>query len=148
MARVFRKRAAALAQAKENFRALGLANVEARLAEWLDAFLPHEKFDVIASNPPYLTSAEAAARSGDLAHEPLVAFDGGEDGLDAIRAVARGATRHLKPGGMLLVEHGSDQKDRVRKIMDNIGFSSVETFADLAGLPRITACRAPDSGQR
>ena len=88
-------------------------------------------FDLIVCNPPYI-------RTGDLAgldvsvreYEPVMALDGGEDGLDFYRAVASGWKSALRPGGKLIFEIGFDQAPEVEYIMAGQGYESIETFRD------------------
>jgi release factor glutamine methyltransferase len=105
---------------------------------WLEskwfAAVANEKFDVIASNPPYVRSAEVA---GALAHEPRLALDGGVDGLDAYRVLLAEAQAHLRAGGALLLEHGADQRDAIAKLAAANGWRVVCALDDLAGRPRV-----------
>lgn len=130
----------ALEVARANAAELGLANVEFRQGDWL-APLAGERFDLIASNPPYI--AEGDPHLDDLRHEPAPALSSGQDGLDAIRTIAREAPGHLVPGGWLLLEHGWDQGDAVRAILDAAGFDEVRTDRDLEDRDRVTSGRWP-----
>lgn len=132
--------AGALDVARSNATELGLANVEFRLGDWL-APLAGERFDLIASNPPYI--AEGDPHLDDLRHEPAPALSSGRDGLDAIRIIADEARAHLLPGGWLLLEHGWDQGEAVRGILDAAGFAEVITDRDLEGRDRVTSGRWP-----
>lgn len=133
----------ALANATANVEHHRIRNVEIRRSDWLSGFAPGERFGVIVANPPYLTTQEARSRAGDLAHEPDIAFDGGEDGLDALRLIARDAPGHLEPGGTLVVEHGFTHWEPVAGIFSRAGFVEVGSFDDLAGLARVTSGRVP-----
>jgi release factor glutamine methyltransferase len=128
---------AALAVARGNAVALGLANVEFREGDWL-APLHAERFDLIAANPPYVAVGDPHLEQGDLRFEPTAALSSGSDGLDAIRAIVRAAPSHLAPGGWLLLEHGSDQGTAVRDLLHHAGFSAVETAPDLERRDRVT----------
>lgn len=132
---------AAVENAGLNVREHRLANVRVRRSDWLGSYAPGETFDAIVANPPYLTAAETRDREGDLAHEPGVAFDGGEDGLGPLMKVVGQSPAHLVEGGALVVEHGSTQGGAVAGAFSAGGFTEVETFEDLAGLPRVTAGR-------
>jgi release factor glutamine methyltransferase len=95
-------------------------------------------FDVIVSNPPYVASADPHLGRGDLRFEPREALtDGSADGLASIRAIVSGASDHLKPGGWLLFEHGYDQAEVVRGLLESAGFDSIVSLPDLAGIPRV-----------
>ena len=106
--------------------------------EWFGA-LVGERFDLIASNPPYVAHGDPHLREGDLPFEPEVALLGGPDGMDSLRHIAAAAREHLLPGGWLVLEHGHDQGERCRELLAEKGYSDVEDLRDLAGLPRV--CR-------
>ena len=105
--------AAALDVARANATALQLRNVEFREGDWF-APLAGERFDLIASNPPYVALGDPHLDEGDLRFEPASALSSGADGLDALRAITRRAPAHLGDDGWLLVEHGWDQGAAVR----------------------------------
>ncbi len=132
--------AAALAVAAANARALGIGNVEFREGDW---FVPLAGacFDLIASNPPYIAESDPHLERGDLRHEPAAALASGHDGLDAIRAIAAAAPRHLAAGGWLLFEHGWDQGAAVAALLAAAGFADVATVIDLEGRDRVTLGR-------
>ena len=121
----------ALLIAKENARAHAL-DVEFRSGSWLDRIA--EPFDLIVANPPYV--AEGDPHLADLVFEPRAALVSGADGMDAIREIVAHAPRCLHGGGWLLMEHGRGQDEAVRRIM--AGFSEVQSWRDLAGIPRVT----------
>jgi release factor glutamine methyltransferase len=104
-------------------------------SDWFEA-LGAEVFDAIVSNPPYVRSAEV---QGALAHEPKLALDGGADGLDAYRALLRDAARHLDPRGVLLFEHGHDQRADLARLAGAEGWRVAAVHDDLAGRPRVLA---------
>ena len=130
---------AALAVARANARQLAITSVEFRSGAWL-APLNGEMFDLIVSNPPYVAENDPHLTTGDLRFEPHTALVSGTDGLDAIRRIAADARRCLKPGGWLLLEHGSDQRAAVRELLIVHGYRSIRQHADLAGLDRVTVC--------
>ena len=132
--------APALEVAVSNGVRLGL-HVEWIRSDWFGA-LGDDRFDFIAANPPYVESGEEALVSGDLRHEPRVALDGGEDGLESLRAIIDDAPRVLATGGTLMLEHGNDQARSVRSLLDR-GFRGIETHRDLAGHDRVTVGHMP-----
>ncbi|WP_046657690.1 peptide chain release factor N(5)-glutamine methyltransferase [Lysobacter capsici] len=135
--------AQALEVARGNAAALGLGRVEFRQGDWF-APLAGERFDLIASNPPYIESDDPHLRQGDLRYEPASALASGEDGLDAIRTIAREAPSHLRPGGWLLIEHGWMQGEAVRALLQSAGLMEVATEQDWEGRDRVSlARRAP-----
>ena len=100
-------------------------------------------FDLILSNPPYVAATDPHLVQGDLCFEPKRALVGGDDGLDAIREIVSGAARHLVPGGHLFFEHGYDQSEACRQLLEAAGFASLIALADLAGIPRVAGGRMP-----
>lgn len=95
-------------------------------------------FDCIVSNPPYVASRDKHLQNGDLLFEPLVALDGGIDGLDALRRVVGEAPTYLCAGGRLAVEHGFDQADAVQTLFQSAGFHDIKLVHDLSHHPRVT----------
>jgi len=95
-------------------------------------------FDLIVSNPPYIVHDEIASLTPEVRdYDPLVALDGGDDGLVAYRAIAVQARHVLAPGGRLFVELGAGQEAAVRAVFINAGLTVGATRADLAGIPRV-----------
>jgi len=134
--------AAALAVARANATSHGLGNVEFRHGPWW-APLAGERFDLVASNPPYIAAADPHLDQGDLRFEPASALASGADGLDDIRRIIAGAPDHLHPGGWLLLEHGWDQGPAVAKLLRERGFEAVETMQDLEARDRTSLGRWP-----
>ena len=128
---------AALAIARANAQHLGIANVEFRLGEWLTPFTG-EHLDMIVSNPPYVCFGDTHLAQGDVRFEPRTALVAGADGLSAIRVIVADARRHLRRGGLLLLEHGFDQARQVRAVLSSENYNAVATCLDLQGLPRIS----------
>jgi release factor glutamine methyltransferase len=93
--------------------------------------------DLVVSNPPYIPSAEIARLEPEVRQEPILALDGGKDGLSAIRAIAAYAPRQLKKGGFLALEIGSDQGESVRGLLAEHGFESAAVRKDMQGHDRI-----------
>ena len=131
---------AALAVARDNARSLGLGNIAFRHGDWFEP-LAGERFDLVASNPPYIALGDPHVDEGDLRFEPPAALSSGADGLDAIRAIAQGAPAHLSPGGWLLVEHGWEQGPAVRALFEAAGLVEVATHVDLEQRDRVTLGR-------
>ena len=129
--------AEALALAGENARGAGL---EGRLtlinSDWYAA-VPGARFDVIVSNPPYLSAAETAAAPLEVRQfEPREALVAGAEGLDSLEAVIAGAPHHLRPGGLLALETGMDHHGRLSAQLRAAGFSKIEGRRDLTGRDR------------
>ncbi len=129
--------AAALAIARANAMRLAL---DVRLVEshWFEK-LAGEAFDLIVSNPPYVRSADVR---GPLELEPRAALDGGGDGLAAYRALFAEARSHLNAAGVLLVEHGADQRAELMALAAALGWHVAAAHDDLAGRPRVLDLRS------
>lgn len=128
--------AAALVIARENAARLG-TRIRFVESDWYAA-LGYERFDVIVSNPPYVAAGDSHLERGDLRFEPHLALNGGADGLDCIRTLVHGASRHLHRGGAIFFEHGLGQASACRNLLHRIGFEGVRTLADLAGIERVS----------
>jgi len=133
---------AALAVARDNAAALGITNIAFACGDWC-APLNDRRFDLIASNPPYISTDDPHLSRGDLRHEPPAALASGTDGLDAIRAIVAAAPLHLVAGGWLLLEHGLAQGAAVRALLQRGGFIEVRTDRDLEGRERVSSGRWP-----
>ena len=129
----------ALAVARANAERLGLKNVQFLESNWLQQV--KGRFALIASNPPYIASADPHLAA--LTHEPLQALTAGADGLDDIRQIIAQAPAHLQPGGWLLLEHGYDQAGRVRELLASQGFEQVQSRQDLADIERCSGGQWP-----
>ena len=129
---------AALAVAAQNARQNDVANVEFLHGDWLTV-LGDRRVDVLISNPPYVRSDDPALAS--LRHEPQDALVSGADGLDAIRTIASTAECHVTTAGLLLLEHGADQRADVVGILHDNGWLDVSCHDDLSGQPRAVAAR-------
>jgi release factor glutamine methyltransferase len=140
---------AALAVAEENAKRLGLTNLRFVLGHWFWG-IPGEwerslesdlRFDLVASNPPYVAGDDPHLLQGDLRFEPRMALTPEGDGLSAIREISHDARARLKPGGWLLFEHGHDQGPAVRHILERDGYTNVETLRDMEDRDRVTVGR-------
>ena len=130
----------ALAVARENAEALGLSQrVTFVRGEWLDALAGDERFDVIVSNPPYISAPEAQALPRDVHDwEPHAALFGGDDGLADLRTIVDESPRHLRGGGLLALELAESRAAEVAGWFDGArDWRGVELRADLSGRPRI-----------
>ncbi|MDH3906549.1 MAG: peptide chain release factor N(5)-glutamine methyltransferase, partial [Gammaproteobacteria bacterium] len=130
--------AEALEVARQNARQLEIPNIEFLSGDWTGP-VQGRTFNVVVSNPPYVRSDDEAL---DALHcEPRSALSAGEDGLDAIRILARDCRALLEPGGVLLIEHGAEQRDGVAAALREHDWSDVTCHTDYAGLPRVTVAR-------
>jgi release factor glutamine methyltransferase len=104
------------------------------------------QFDVIVSNPPYIAAAVIEGLEPDVRnHDPRLALDGGQDGLDAYRAILSDAPRLLAPDGVLAVEIGFDQEDDLSRLAGPTGLDVLTVTHDLSGSPRCVALKAAPS---
>ncbi len=103
------------------------------------------RFDLIVSNPPYVVRGDIAALQPEVRdYAPRLALDGGVDGLDCYRAIARHASRLMANGGLLIVELGAGQEAAVRALFAAAGLHVGAARPDLAGIPRaLSATNAP-----
>lgn len=125
----------ALAVAGQNAKELGISAqfIQSDLFESIEG-----RFEYIVSNPPYIRKDMIPTLMEEVKdHEPLIALDGGEDGLDFYRKITREATEHLYSGGMLFFEIGYDQGEAVKLLMEEEGYEEVTVSQDLAGLDRV-----------
>jgi release factor glutamine methyltransferase len=130
----------AVTLAIRNAARLDLAQVEFRVGSWFEP-VQDERFDLIASNPPYIADGDPRVEAGVRRHEPHAALYAGTTGLEALSAIVAGAPGHLNAGGWLLLEHGDRQGEAVRHLLADRAFVDVATFHDLAGLDRCTEGR-------
>lgn len=128
---------ATLQVAESNRREQGLSNLQLIQSDWFSA-LENQHFHLIVSNPPYVAEGDLHLKQGDVRFEPLTALASGQDGLDDIRHIATHSPEHLRLGGWLLLEHGWNQGQAVRELLQESGLSVVESLRDLAGHERIT----------
>jgi len=133
--------AAALAVARENAEALIPGRIQFHQGTWLSPL--QGPFQFIVSNPPYVEMGDPHLQQGDVRHEPVTALSPGHDGLAAIRHIAADSLPLLASRGWLAFEHGYDQGDTAREIMEQLKYSDIETLNDLAGLERVTLGRKP-----
>ena len=132
----------ALEVAERNARLNEYKSVKFTESDMFDAFcgrLGKKKFNLIISNPPYIPPSVIEGLEPEVRdHEPMMALDGGEDGLDFYRIIARQAPEHLKKGGVLMLEIGFDQKDAVKELLRGAGrFEKIVGLTDLTGKDRI-----------
>ncbi|MDO4293054.1 MAG: peptide chain release factor N(5)-glutamine methyltransferase [Eubacteriales bacterium] len=96
------------------------------------------RFEIIVSNPPYIPTDVIPTLMDEVRlHEPLTALDGGADGLDFYRRIAREAKAHLCGGGQLFLEIGYDQGEAVTRLLEKEGYRDISCTQDFAGLDRV-----------
>ena len=99
------------------------------------------KFDIIISNPPYIETAVIPTLQEEVKREPILALDGGKDGLKFYREIADNAYKYLNENGRLLLEIGYNQKKSVTSILNSINrYKNVKCIKDLSGNDRVITC--------
>ena len=131
----------ALEVVRENARRLGV-DVELRHGDLFRAVW-HQKFDLIASNPPYIPTGDLPLLQREVQREPQLALDGGGDGLEFYRRIAADAPEHLNPGGSIYLEVGAGQADAVRALLtERMECAEAGVINDLNGIPRVVWARS------
>ena len=100
-------------------------------------FDKNQKFDIIVCNPPYVKEVEIPFLQKEVAAEPGIALNGGKDGLDFYRRIAKGSRHYLKQGGSIIMETGFGQTDAVRDIFSSAKFKIDKVIKDFAGIERV-----------
>ncbi|CAG9186766.1 peptide chain release factor N(5)-glutamine methyltransferase [Cupriavidus pampae] len=131
----------ALAVAQGNARLLGAGNMHFLISDWYAALPADLQFDLIVSNPPYIAAGDPHLGEGDLRFEPIDALTDHGDGLTDLAAIIAGAAARLRRGGWLLLEHGYDQAEATRALLEQSGFAEVFSARDLGGHERCTGGR-------
>ncbi|WP_413679126.1 peptide chain release factor N(5)-glutamine methyltransferase [Prochlorococcus sp. MIT 0916] len=134
----------ALELAERNLKSnVPTANVRFSLGDWWEPLKRWwGSFDLVLSNPPYIPSdliqeLEPVVKN----HEPLIALDGGEDGMNASKKIILGALNGLSQGGWLILEHHYDQSEKIINMMKKNGMEEVSFEKDLSGIKRYAICR-------
>ena len=136
----------ALAIAKMNADQLGFSDrVQFAQGSWYEALKEAIPFDVILSNPPYIAAGDSHLSEGDLRFEPASALTDGASGLSCLEAIILQVHPHLKPGGLVAVEHGFDQSDAVVNLMKAAQLQEIQVHKDLAGHCRAVSGRKSKS---
>ena len=133
--------AAALETARRNAKRLGVqGRAEFVRSDWLESV--SGEFDLIVSNPPYVSAAEHARLQPEIRYwEPKEALTQGGDGMSGYRSISRGVFRHLSPGGRLVLEIAPGLLAQVIRIFERAGFRLERVLRDLAGLDRVVILR-------
>ncbi len=127
----------AIMVAKENAKRLDVENVAFVQSDFLDS-LKAGSFDVVVSNPPYVSEAELSLLDpGIREFEPALALHGGKDGMDCIRRLASDAISVLKSGGWYVTEIGQGQDRAAMEIFRTLGYRDTSFVEDLSGIKRI-----------
>lgn len=132
--------AEAVALAQENATRLALNNTEFMESCWFSSLSGYQ-FGMIISNPPYIDENDEHIHQGDVRFEPLTALVAGNNGFADIEIIIETARQFLTDNGWVLLEHGWQQGEGVRKIFTDKGYCCVETFRDYGGNERVTVGR-------
>ncbi|MBG6241653.1 MAG: peptide chain release factor N(5)-glutamine methyltransferase [Candidatus Symbiopectobacterium sp. Dall1.0] len=132
----------AVTLAQRNAATLQLPNVQFLQGNWFEPVAP-TRFYVIVSNPPYIDAEDIHLCEGDVRFEPLSSLVAAEGGLADLRWIIQQAPQHLKNTGWLLLEHGWQQGEPVRQLLQQRGFEQVATCRDYGGNERVTLGQWP-----
>lgn len=133
---------AALAVARSNAEKHDVINRLGLNASDVFSNINEADFDLIVSNPPYIPMSDIETLQTEVREfEPRMALDGGQDGLDIVRKLILEAQKYLKPSGMLLIEIGWDQAERVNELFQSPIWQDVVFLDDLQGIPRVVKAR-------
>jgi release factor glutamine methyltransferase len=126
----------ALAVASENAKTHGVSDrIRFVQGSWAEPL--NEKFDLVLSNPPYITSADIESLSVEVRKfDPILALDGGEDGLDCYKKIISSLKSIMKPHGICLLESGYNQDQDIARLAKDTGLSVNAIHPDLAGIAR------------
>ncbi len=128
--------AKALDIAASNAGRLGIENIRFSQGNWCDP-LPSEPLDLVLSNPPYIEEQDKHLRQGDVRFEPRSALAAGPEGMDDLNRIIACVHPCLREGGWLMLEHGYNQADRVKKQLSTQGYREISSQRDEAGLDRV-----------
>ena len=128
----------AVSLAKKNSKRLMLPQVDIYQSDWFSNVKSTQKFNIIVSNPPYIDENDHHLNEGDVRFEPISALVAGDHGFSDIKKIAKKAQLYLKNNGALYLEHGFEQAEGVRNILNQLGYQSIETIQDYSGNDRVT----------
>ena len=127
----------AIKVATKNAATLQISNVSFIESNWFES-LPLKEYDAIVGNPPYIRGGDVHLIHGDLPFEPEIALTPGPSGFEAFARILASCHQYLKEGGLIALEHGFDQRERLTEMLATAGFVAVKTFQDYAGKDRVT----------
>ena len=128
---------AAVEMARYNATHLGLPNVDFLCSDWFSS-IPTNQYNAIISNPPYIAANDPHLKQGDLRFEPQLALISGADGLTSLTHLIKHSYDYLLPGGLLLLEHGFQQKNAVITLLQQHGYEQVHCWQDWQGNDRVS----------
>ena len=132
----------ALEVARENLKRYVLEDrAKSVRGDLFGPFSNDEKWDLIVSNPPYLSERDWKSVQAELKFEPKGALDGGKDGLDFYRKIIHCAEGHLTPGGLLALEVGQGQAEEVSTWLQTAGYDNIQRFNDHLQVQRVVTAQ-------
>ncbi len=138
----------ALEVARRNAERAGFADrIRFVLSNLFDELPSSQRFQLIASNPPYIGRNEASTLAREVRdHEPEMALFGGEEGYELYADLVTQSAEHLEPGGILVLELGHNSLPAVHPLFETPGWTRVGVTNDLAGIPRVIAAERTEIG--
>lgn len=133
----------ALSVAKANAKQLNLNNISFYKSDWF-AQLPPNQYHAIVSNPPYIDPTDPHLQQGDVRFEPISALVSEEKGLADIQKICTESYNYLLTNGLILLEHGYDQKVAIRAILNRLGYCKEECWQDISGKDRVSGGWKPE----
>ena len=136
----------ALAIAKRNAEKIVKDRIRFFAGSWFSPLGENSRFDLIVSNPPYIPTADIQGLESEIKEfEPMLALDGGTDGIDSYRSILKNAHNYLVPGGIILLEIGFDQKETMQSICGQYKeYEFIYFIRDLAGHNRVALIKKID----
>jgi release factor glutamine methyltransferase len=130
----------ALAVARENALRLGAYNVAFCRGDLFEAVDHSDRFDLVTANPPYVVASEIDSLAPEICrHEPRLALDGGQDGMDIVRRIVASASAHLNQSGVLAVEVGAGSAPAVAELFAQAGFEQIAVIRDYGRIERVVS---------
>ncbi|MCH9764183.1 MAG: peptide chain release factor N(5)-glutamine methyltransferase [Gammaproteobacteria bacterium] len=133
---------AALHIAEKNITRHHLSNIKILHSNWFEK-LDNTQFDLIISNPPYLAVDDPHQHQGDLRFEPKTALLSGKNGLEDLNILIQSSMNYLRPGGLLLLEHGYEQASAVRQNLTSASYQKITCWQDENHLDRVSSAWKP-----
>lgn len=128
----------ALLIAKNNANKLGISNITFLHSDWFTN-INTAPFHAIVSNPPYIRELDEHLNEGDVRFEPRSALVSGVDGLNSLRHIIQNGCKHLLQDGWLILEHGYNQKEEVKRILNSYGYHNIQCRQDNQGNDRVSS---------
>ena len=127
----------AIKVAKKNIEANYLQNIHYVHSNWFEN-VDNTMFDIIVSNPPYISKEDPHLKQPELIKQPQVALVSDDEGLQDIKVIVGNASEYLRKMGILLVEHGYNQANKVKQIFTDNKFNQIEQHKDINNKIRVT----------